>query len=228
MGALRTPGVILQHGEDGPAALFGAWCERRGIGFTVRRVWEDGPPPNPADFGWICALGADETPNRAGNPAWVDAEVDFLRSALGSDVPVLGLCFGGQALACAAGGSVGPSAPAEVGWLAIETADPTLVPPGPWLHFHYDQLEPPPGAVELARSPAGPAAFRCGRNLGLQFHPEATPAIAGEWARTEAAELAALGVGPGDVAEQGRRCGAAAEDAATRLFDGWWTTLVEP
>jgi GMP synthase (glutamine-hydrolysing) len=223
-----TPGVILQHGEDGPAALFGEWCRRRGIRFSTRRVWEEGPPADPADFGWICALGADETPRREGNPAWVEAEISFLRAALDAGVPVLGLCFGAQALACAAGGGVAPAAPAEVGWLPIETAAPDLIPPGPWLHFHYDQLEPPPGAVELARSPAGPAAFRSGRNLGVQFHPEATPAIADAWAHAESGELAAIGVSPDQVAEQGLRSGAEAAAAATRLFDGWWAGLAGP
>ncbi len=185
-------------------------------------------PAGPAEYGWICALGADETPHRDGNPEWVDAEIAFLRSALDAGVPILGLCFGAQALACAAGGGVAPAAPAEVGWLPVETTDPALIPPGPWLHFHYDQLELPPGAVELARSPAGPAAFRSGRSLGVQFHPEATPAIADAWARAEVAELAAIGVTPEGVAEQGRRSGAEAAASANRLFDGWWAGLAGP
>ena len=109
-----------------------------------------------------------------------------------------------------------------MGWLPVETSEPDLIPPGPWLHFHYDQLAPPAGAVEIARSPAGTAAFRIGRNLGLQFHPEATPAIADSWARLESDTLECLGISPAQVAEQGRVSGDDAAAAAERLFDAWW------
>jgi imidazoleglycerol phosphate synthase glutamine amidotransferase subunit HisH len=149
----------------------------------------------------------------------VDAEIEFLRGAVEHDVPVLGLCFGGQALALAAGGAVARSEPPEIGWIEVETSDPELIPPGPWLHFHYDLLAPPPGAEVVARSPAGPAAFVLKRSLGLQFHPESTPEIGAEWARLDAERLERLGIdGTGllDVDANGTR------EAAMRLFDGWW------
>lgn len=221
----KRSGVILQHGDDGPPAHFAAWCRRRGIPFETRRVWEGDLPSDPSAFGWICSLGSDASPGKAGRPGWVDEEILFLRDAIASDVPVLGLCFGGQALACATGGGVAPADPAEVGWLPIESSVPDLIPAGPWLHFHYDQLHPPEGATELARSPAGTAAFQVGRNLGLQFHPEATPEIADQWARLEASELARLGITPEDVAAQGSSRGGAAAAAAERLFDAWWASI---
>ena len=162
MAAQRRPGLILQHSEDGPPARFADWCERRDIPFAVCRVWTEELPADPAEYGWVCSLGSEHTPGSRDAPDWVESEIDFLRRALDADVPILGLCFGGQALASAAGGTVGPSDPGQVGWISIESADPDAIPEGPWLHFHYDQLALPPGAVELARSPAGPAAFRLG------------------------------------------------------------------
>jgi GMP synthase (glutamine-hydrolysing) len=77
----------------------------------------------------------------------------------------------------------------------------------------------------VARSPAGTAAFQLGRHLGLQFHPEATPAIADEWARVEATELERLGITPEDVAAQGSSRGEEAAAAAEHLFDAWWQSL---
>ncbi len=225
MPELKRSGVILQHGADGPPALFASWCEGRGIPFRLQRVWEDALPPDPSAFGWVCSLGSDESPGKPGRPDWVDEEIAFLRDAIERDVPVLGLCFGGQALACATGGGVAPAHPAEVGWLPVESSAPELIPAGPWLHFHYDQLHPPAGAAELARSSAGTAAFRVGRNLGLQFHPEATPAIADQWARLEASHLARLGISPDDVVAQGGSRGGEAAAAAEHLFDAWWESL---
>jgi len=218
-------GLILQHEDGSPPALFGEWCRRRGVEFEVRRVWEVGPPDEPDRWGWICALGSDQAPGAADAPAWVAAEVAFLRAALAAGVPVLGLCFGGQALAAAAGAPIAPADPAEIGWHEIETADPERIPAGPWLHFHYDQLAVPAGGEELARSAAGPAAFTLGPSLGLQFHPEGTPAIADRWAAHDEVRLRGLGIELADVAASGREHEAAAARAAERLFDAWWQRL---
>jgi GMP synthase-like glutamine amidotransferase len=222
------PGLILQQEEAGPPALFGDWCQRRGIEFEICRVWEDGPPADHARWGWICALGSEQTPGAAGAPQWVDAEVEFLRRALDAGVPILGLCFGGQALAAAAGGQIAPADPPEVGWLEIDTDDPELIPAGPWLHFHYDQLAVPPGATAIAHSAAGPAAFALGPSLGLQFHPECTPAIADAWAVSDEERLLALGISPSAVAAQGLERADAAATAAECLFDAWWKRLDGP
>lgn len=183
-------------------------------------VWERGAPTDPTGRPWICSLGSDQTPGQPG-PAWVEDEIAFLRAALDADVPVLGLCFGGQALAAAAGGSVHPADPPAVGWAEVETDVPELIAPGPWLHFHYHQLEPPPGSTELARSPAGVAAFRLGRNLGLQFHPETGPTVAAGWALSERADLERIGIDPDSVTSGGDALGARTRDLAFGLFDAW-------
>ena len=123
---------------------------------------------------------------------------------MADDVPVLGLCFGGQALAAALGAPVRRAARGEVGWADVETDDPALVPPGPWLWFHWDVFAVPPGATEVARSPVGPAAFTHGPHLGVQFHPETGPDVADAWARKEAERLAVLGLTPDGLLAQGR------------------------
>ena len=218
-------GLILQHEEAAPAALFAEWCDRRGVAYEVRRVWEDGLPADPGEHPWICSLGSDHSPGAEGAPDWVEEEVRFLRRALDADVPVLGLCFGGQALAAAAGAEIAPADPPEVGWLDISTDRPAEIPAGPWLYFHYDQFGLPPGAEEIARSPAGTAAFRLGRHLGLQFHPEATPAIVDGWAATDEERLVSLGISRSAVAIAAREKAPAAEAAAEALFDSWWASL---
>ncbi len=115
-------GLILQHEDAAPPALFADWCESRGIPYEVLRVWEDGLPDDPRDHGRGSARSAPTTRRAATDaPAWVDEEVRFLRRALDADVPVLGLCFGGQALAAAAGAQIAPADPPEVGWFEIET-----------------------------------------------------------------------------------------------------------
>lgn len=224
-GDRRTRGLVLQHGNDGPPAILAEWLGEREIPWEAHATWREALPGDPAAFGWIATLGSEHTPGKSSAPQWVSDEVGFLAGAIDAGVPVLGLCFGGQALAAAAGGAVTRSAPPEVGWMEIETDDPELVPAGPWLHYHYDLLEPPPGSTVIARSPAGPAAFVLGSSLGLQFHPESTPEIAALWAAQDGDRLRELGVDPQSLREQGERAAPLAARAARRLFDAWWDTM---
>lgn len=214
-------GLILQHGVDGPPGVLGEWLAECDLAHDVHATWRD-PLPEPGAYGWIASLGSESTPGKPGAPDWVEAEIAFLRAALDAEVPILGLCFGGQTLASALGGSVGPSDPPEIGWLEIETDEPELIPAGPWMHWHYDLLSAPPGSETVARSPAGVAAFVHGRSLGLQFHPEATPEVVDVWARLEREALLARGLEPETLAEQGRRHGTGAAAAARRLFEAWF------
>ena len=74
----------------------------------------------------------------------------------------------------------------ELGWTTIETDDPERIPAGPWLEWHFDRFAVPPGATEVARTGAAPQAFRHGRHLGVQFHPESTVEIVARWAASDA------------------------------------------
>lgn len=129
--------------------------------------------PDPAGYDLVVLLGAPwSVYDRASVAPWIDGELELLRTAYAAELPVLGICFGAQALATALGGSVEVAPRHEIGWTAVESDVPGLIPAGPWFQWHFDRFTVPPGAVELARSAVGPQAFRAGRALGVQFHPE--------------------------------------------------------
>ena len=168
-------------------------------------------------------LGSSRSANET-DVEWVAAEIELLRHAVQADVPVLGLCWGGQALSVALDGTVGPAPFHEKEWIAIASADPEI-PGGPWLHYHTEIFTVPRGAVELARSPAGPAAFRIGPHLGLQFHPEADAEMVDLWAakdpdQTDASRAA--------LAASGERWDGPARELAMALFDAWWARASSP
>lgn len=217
---MTAPGLILQHGDTAPPGLLEAFLRERGIAYRVHRVWE-APVPDLTALPWVASLGSEHSAGGA-EPAWVPVEVDALRRAAEADVPVLGLCFGGQALALALGGGVHRTPVPEIGWVAVESEDPG-VPAGPYAQYHYELLEVPPGAREVARSPAGPAAFRAGPHLGLQFHPEVEREQM-EWWLDMDPDLPA-----GFDHEAALRGGRAhAEDAAARavrLFAAWFDSV---
>ena len=72
--------------------------------------------------------------------------------AVEEDVPVLGLCFGGQMLARVLGSENYRSDDAEIGWLPVRTHDADLVSEGPWFQWHFDVFTAPPGARVVAET----------------------------------------------------------------------------
>lgn len=103
---------------------------------------------------------------------WLKPELDWLAALQAHDVPIFAICFGAQALARALGGSVAPGPRPEIGYTWINSGDQELVPNGPWFQWHYDRFTVPPGGVEIARNARASQAYRIGRSLAVQFHPE--------------------------------------------------------
>lgn len=166
--------------------------------------------PDPRDYELILPMGSPwSVYDTATIGSWIDRELDLLRAAVTHDVPVLGICFGGQALAAALGATVERAPGHEIGWFDIEPAVDWIAP-GPWFQWHFDRFAVPDGATPLAQGPLGPQAYRIGRHLGLQFHPEITADLLGQWLGVaDEAELRHLEVAPDHLleltAEQERR-----------------------
>jgi GMP synthase-like glutamine amidotransferase len=178
--------------------------------------------PDIDERAFVCCLGSEHSPLDRDVPV-VAATLELVGRAVQAGVPVLGLCFGGQVLADVLGGAIEPAPEPELGWYTLESDAPELVPPGPWLEWHYVSFSLPPGAQELARSSAGVQAFTSGPHLGVQFHPESTTEIAKHWARSDAEKLERLGLTDGEERlEAGRHGAAAARSRAFQLFDGFW------
>jgi len=117
----------------------------------------------------------------SGGPASVyEPEAPYiLPYILESKLPVLGICYGMQALTQALGGGVAPASQREYGTAQVEaTSLNPLLPAGsqPVWMSHGDRIEsPPPGFTVLARSPNSPVAAIGDVErgyYGLQFHPE--------------------------------------------------------
>lgn len=179
--------------------------------------------PDPRDFDAIVPMGSpwgaweDE---RIGS--WLLPEMDLLRTADSAGIPVLGICFGGQLLARAHGGSVGRAPVSEIGWTTIMSDEPSIVSTGPWFSFHYDRWQLPPGAVEIARTTRASQAFTLRRNLAVQFHPEITFSGLQGWMTQDGRDLVtADGQDPDIMLEQTRNEEAAGCDRAHALVDAF-------
>ena len=116
---------------------------------------------------------------------WMPPELDLLRRAVETEVPVLAVCLGAQLLGQACGGQVVRRDVPEVGFLPLDRTDEGRADPvvAGWpdgartLFIHEDEVVSlPPDAQLVLSGSDGVPAWRLGSALAVQFHPEVTAA----------------------------------------------------
>ena len=162
--------------------------------------------PDPAGTRLAVLTGSERYGDVVGRD-YVDRQVDWVRRADAEGTTVLGLGHGARVLAVAFGGSVATLAQPLTGWAMVATSVPHWIAAGPWLSCQHDMITLPSNAELLAHNRLGPQAFRLGRHLGVQFHPEATAETLAGWG----------GAIPARTARDPR----AAEWCSRRLFSGF-------
>jgi GMP synthase (glutamine-hydrolysing) len=194
LGRLAPVRILsLIHGRDAHSGVFGDVARAAGHDLD-ERSFPLGNPPSPSTAGYDALMvfgGAMNVHEVEDNP-WIHDEIALIGDALERDVPILGVCLGGQLLAAAAGGRVTRAPEPEIGWYEVEKTpaaldDPVLADlPARFLAYqwHSYQAEPPETGVVLATSPVCAQAFRVGdRAWGTQFHAEVTTEIVESWIR---------------------------------------------
>ena len=214
--------LILQHLiDDGPAYL-GDWLAGEGVPVDLRCT--EAGDAFPATLGHARALAVLGGAMSANDdlPSLRQAE-RLILEAVDRGIPVIGHCLGGQLMARALGGRVGPSRAPEIGWLPIDRIEggaasawfgPEPLPPV--FQWHYEAFTLPGCAEPLATSPACDwQAFAFGPHLAMQFHVEQDAAKLARWTEVhEASYPKALGEHPATVQSAAQMLA----DAASRLL----------
>lgn len=211
--------MICNRIDDDPGFV-GARLRERGyeIEPSYREAHPDWPSLDGVDL--LLLLGSDWSLYWDHLTEHTEQEADLVRRATDAGVPTLGICYGGQMIAHALGGTVRAADVPEVGWYEIDSDLPDDIEPGPWMEWHSDVFTVPPGATELARSPLAPQAFVQGRTMGVQFHPEVDRSIVERWAAGGGeAELARYGVDLRELLARVERESVRTESSAARLID---------
>ncbi|MDD2692846.1 MULTISPECIES: type 1 glutamine amidotransferase [Simplicispira] len=188
------PLAILQHEPTQGPGFLCEYLHRHGIAFRIFHPAQGQESPLQArDFSGVVVLGSDHSVND--DCPWISAELQLLRGALASDIPVLGHCFGAQLLARAMGARVWRNACPNIGWSRVwitPTAQGALghKTQATLFNWHYDTFEIPRGA---ARTMYGKhclnKGFVKGRHWGFQGHLEVTEASVRAWCRQGRQEL---------------------------------------
>ncbi|MFE7513564.1 type 1 glutamine amidotransferase [Streptomyces sp. NPDC057540] len=204
--------LVVQHEEDAGPGLVGEHLARAGLRLDVRRAWEGEPLPETlGGHAGLLVLGESVNCEEDGAAPWLPRVRTLVREAVAGEVPLLGICLGGQIVAHALGGSVARRAQGpEVGAVPLRrlpaaAGDPVLggVPEGaPAAQWHWDEVDRlPAGAVPLLGGDDCPyQAFRVGSSgWAVQFHPEAGADTVADWAAGDAGQLRTAGVDAGET-----------------------------
>ena len=173
--------VAVRHHRIDEAGFIADAFAARGAEVRTHLFPREGPLPALDGVDHVVVLGASWSVYDERIADWMGAELDWLRAADGAGIPVLGICFGAQALTVALGGHVEAAPRSEIGWVTVSTTAPDLIEPGPWLEFHGDRCLPPPGARVLASNEVCVQAYSLGPHLAVQFHPEVDGTQVGRW-----------------------------------------------
>lgn len=210
---------LRHHLEDSPGLIGEAFVAR---GFVVDVVMMDQDSPTPAleSYDVLVILGSKSSVYDSDEEAaWFGRELGLIGEAQRRDLPILGICFGAQALCQFYGGVVEPSEEPELGWYEVEAKNDSGIARGPWFEYHFDRCQLPDGAQLWASSPRAVQAFAIGRNVGVQFHPEIDDAQLAQWFAAGEGEVRAFGADPEQLLAQTARETPAARLRALDLVD---------
>lgn len=174
--------AILTHADGTDTSWLEEGLRAQGLAPTTVRLHHDEPVPDIRDLEGLVVLGGPMGAYERGHYPFLNSSARALDEALESEVPTLAICLGAQLLAQVTGGNARPGHGLEWGYTGIEFTgagkdDPVLAGcEGEHFSFHSDTFDLPAGTELLAYSEAYPQAFRVGSALGIQFHPELSPA----------------------------------------------------
>jgi GMP synthase (glutamine-hydrolysing) len=202
---MKSPRVlVIQHDPDDALNDLANPLVDAGLAIDTWCTWREAEPPfDLGDFSAVISMGANASVLDIDSQPWIANEIHLLQQALEKSVPILGVCFGSQILAQAAGGQVRKAESIEIGWCDV-TLDPkakqdplfaVFSPIFVGMQFHYDTFDLPETAQVLATGAGQIQGYRIGHNAwATQFHIEANPSIVYGWLGTYRKEMDRHGV----------------------------------
>ena len=200
----------------------------QGLAVEHVRAWKGDEPPPLDRVVAVVSLGGEMNVDQDDIYPYLASERTYLAEAVDRDIPVLGICLGGQLLARGLGAEVVRAPKPELGFVPIRLTaegrrDPLLSSLGDgdrMFQWHLDSFELPAGSLLLASGDhGGNQAFRAGRRAwGMQFHPEVTAEELDQWLELVDGVERTYGRSKGSIQEESRRELPAHQERARELF----------
>ncbi|MDN5725315.1 MAG: type 1 glutamine amidotransferase [Propionibacteriales bacterium] len=193
----RPTVLVIQNSKSSTLGRFEPWWQTDGLALDIVAAYDGAEIPALEGYSGLVMLGGGLMPDDDEHHGWLADERARASEAVQTELPVLGICLGGQLLAHVIGGTVRaqhglPESGSTVLTKRAEAVDDELFGP---LGDQFTAMEHrkdaitalPERAVWLASSERCPIqGFRVGeRAWGLQFHPEMSGDRVSAWNRAE-------------------------------------------
>lgn len=198
------PIALFRHAPQEGPGFFATYCDAHGLPWQLFSIDAgEAPPASPDAFAGLVFMGGPMSVND--DLPWIPPVLALIRSAAAAGIPLLGHCLGGQLIAKALGGTVGPNPVKEIGWGTVRVLESATA--RDWFgdvaafeafHWHGETFTLPPGAERLLESAhCANQAFALGPHLALQCHVEMTEEMIQSWCEIGADEIAEAAASPG-------------------------------
>ena len=179
---------VTHHGQVGVA------LHEAGALIDLYKPWVNSILPSADSYDALVVFGGEQSARADATHPYLPALAALIRDSGTSGRATLGICLGAQLMARGFGADNHLGTAREFGWQVVHLTDEGLADPVlshlpaafPIFQWHSDTFTLPPGASHLARSEgASMQCIRTGRaSYGMQFHFEASRAVAADWSRT--------------------------------------------
>ena len=175
---------FLQHVPFEGLGSIEQWLTSTGYRISCTRLFAGETLPDISDLDFLIIMGGPMSVNDEAEHPWLIEEKAFIKTAINSKIPTLGICLGAQLIANTLGGTVFPNQEKEIGWFPIQATQNNVDPEHfgfpeeiTVFHWHGETFNLPEQATRIASSQACQnQAFQIGKHvIGLQFHLETTP-----------------------------------------------------
>lgn len=226
--------VAVRHVCFEDLGLLEPLLRARGFDITYTDAWD----LNLRDFGdpdLMVFLGGPISVNAVEDYPFLAEEIALAKLRIAADTPTLGICLGAQIMTLAIGGLVRTGPEKEIGWAPValtQAGRASVLAPlenVSVLHWHGEVCELPADTPSLAKTQAcaTQAFMPSPKTLALQFHLEAGSAGIEPWLVGHTAEIdATQGATVKDLRADTARHGANLQEAATAVFDCWFSDIV--
>lgn len=192
------PILIFRHIECEGPGYFARVLERHTLPYQIVAIDKgQGVPASPDKASALVFMGGPMSVNDTDQ--WIQDELNLIRAAVVTGLPLLGHCLGGQLISKAMGATVTFNPVREIGWHKVDRIAGAeseswlhgLEFPVELYHWHGETFTLPAGVTPLLRSAfCANQAYVKNNILALQCHVEMEPAMVDTWAGLYADQIA--------------------------------------
>jgi GMP synthase (glutamine-hydrolysing) len=181
----------------------------------------------------VVVLGNDHGVYEKSEKPYIATEEAWVADRLAAEKPTLGVCFGAQIMASALGGEVYKGDTTQIGYRSVEPTPAGEESPiaafadVPVVQWHGDTFTLPDTVTRLAGSSdyANEAFAVDNWALAVQFHPEVTPEMFGQWLEEGREEVIDKGLTEEQLLAEHAQLNARMQEASKQMLTTWLNGL---